>query len=200
MINKGYIIEECSIYNKPFINDNRVLIFRELWEMVEWDDPCCLTHLSSSYLNYGDTNNYPDGPLYITDLNFFENIEVCKKLAIFIARPKDIFWEPSLYFSKQPIYKEILSHLVFVGWNVEMGSGSAFTDGIYPIYLSEGISGKLCFDSSIAINVNRYGLVDNFTDSETICKLNNEYPNNEDFWYSTGIYVDKYTYNRISKN
>ena len=81
-----------------------------------------------------------------------------------------------------------------------MGSGSAFTDGIYPIYLSEGISGKLCFDSSIAINVNRYGLLDNFTDSEAVCKLNNEYPNNEDFWYSAGIYVDKYTYNRISEN
>ncbi|WP_131668270.1 hypothetical protein [Psychrobacter pygoscelis] len=189
-----------EIFYKPFTSNKSVIAIPELWNTLDWDDGCFTKNILPYVESQFDSETYAnDEFLMIKDIQFFRSMKKCGFYAIYNFIPDKISLSYDSSICKPLIMDDVLENLIFIGWNPRMETGSAFTDGLYPIYLESGISGRLCFDESISIKVNRFGLLDCFTDSEAICKINNECPKNEDFWYPTGLYVDKYTYSFISQ-
>lgn len=192
-----FTLEGCEIFDLPFIIDNQIIAIPELWKNIEWNDDCYQNNISQYCINYFSEENHPDDILCVTDMKFFDAIKQCRKMTIFYAYPNIM---PNLFntdFSNSIIYNQVLENLIFIGYNISSYSGSAITDGLYPIFLENCISGKLFYNPKISVVVNRFGLVDSLIEAEVICKTNKtlDYYNQE--WYPVKIYVDLFTYHTL---
>lgn len=197
-----FFVEGFELYDTPFSLDGIVYAIPELWNRMDENDECYISNISQHCTSFFNPSFYA---LKIKNLEFFESINLCEKLTIFYSKPNYLKSDSETDFYRSHLYNKVLENLVFLGWNVISGEGSAFTDGnIYPIYLS--ISGELHRSTKLtAIETNHFGLIDSLTDCQILCNLNNNhprnyhpsYPNNKVYWYPSGIYVDKYTYLKI---
>ena len=196
-----FYIEDCMLYDKPFIANGKILTFRKLWIIPNNDDECYHAFISPYCTNYFSDSNAPDDYLDIMDKRFLDGIKKYQKLSLFFYELTEFQSCSETKFYNNPIYNQIESQLIFIGYNVSSSQGTAITDGIYPIYLDEGISGNIIKNPEIDdILINDYGLLKIFKDCCYICDLNNKYNSDENTsWIPQKIYVDEYTYSIISK-
>lgn len=196
-----FFIEGCILFDAPFITDGYILAIHELWNIMQQRTKCYDTYLSPYCVNYFSKNNDPDNYLDITDLKFLDGIKKCNKFCLFFYDPIELQWGSETKFYTNPIYQYIKPKLQFLGYNVTGSQGSALTDGLYPIYLSHVISGKIVPSKTIShIPVNSFGLLNTFQDCLEVCRLNNETPLNDSeniYWRPQKIFADQYTYNKL---
>lgn len=195
-----FFIEGCMLFEQPFVTNNRILAIPELWKIIQQRDECYNIYLSPYCENYYSCTNEPDGFLDITNIKFLQGIEICNKLCLFLYAPIELQWGSETNFYNNPIYQQIQSDLICIGYNVTGSQGSALTDGLYPIYLDNGINGNIVLSKTISyIKVNRFGLLNTFQDCLLVCQLNNNSSFNDEtiYWRPQKIFVDKYTYSKM---
>lgn len=196
-----FFIEGCMLFDMPFIADGYILVIHELWKIMQQRTDCYDLYLSPYCINYFSTTNEPDNYLDITDIKFLDGIKKCDKFCLFFYDPVELQWGSETEFYMNPIYKQIEPKLKCLGYNVTGSQGSALTDGLYPIYLSDVISGKIVPSNTIShIQVNSFGLLNSFRDCLEVCKLNNESPLNDSdniYWRPQKIFADLHTYDKL---
>ena len=182
-----------EIYVKPFFYNDKALVFPELWESPEWNDLCFNTNIKPYVENQFSSETYAnDEFLKIIDINFFTSLEKCKFLTIFTSVPDDIKLSYESRVCLESIYDDVLNNLVFLGWNPRCEIASAITEGLYPIEVRN--KNAIFEDFTLDVSINQYGLIKDMASCQNICEINNTYERNQDFWFVSGIYVDKYTY------
>lgn len=186
-------LSNFEIYTNIFFYNDRALVFPELWKSPEWDDICFDSNVKPYVDTQFGTGIYAnDEFLEIKNIEFFKSLEKCKFFTIFNSVPDDTKLSYKSRVCSKDIYDDILDNLMFLGWNPRCEIASAITEGLYPIEIRD--TNTVFENLTLGVSVNQYGLLNDMASCQYICDVNNSNEMNQDYWFVSGIYVDKYTY------
>lgn len=198
-MNDSYFLGSCQIYSEILSIDEKIVIIPELWKGISWDDELFEKYVKNYARDSFDHSDYASENLQLTSSKFFEAIKGVGYYSIFTALPKqEILKLPyDSYIESSKLYNEILSNLIFVGWYPISYIGSAYMDGYYPCVVVKNEDNLMVKYDHNRYMLNEFLLIKDLLCCDEICKINQETKDNQDYWFSAGIYVDKNTFEKI---
>lgn len=180
----------CGI---PRYFDDRLILscYHGVWEPVK-----CLPSEIKAYFtdDVGNGDVSYGGLLQITDTKVFESLNKLGLYACFRGIAKEYINHVNV-FPPYEFYQNLISELKFMGWDIATGNGwcTASVEGVFPI---NPFTGDV-LDGNIS-QLNEYGLFYSLEHCKKYCQVNNEKISEDSPWYPVAVYVDLYSYNRLS--
>ncbi|MFA5982406.1 MAG: hypothetical protein WC782_00140 [Methylococcaceae bacterium] len=187
------IIASVMVCNLPKFLDGRLVLsgYHGVWEAVE--------KLPDDILSYftDDVGNKPvsyGGLLQIIDTQVLEILND-KGFFVCFRGIHEKYLEHVQAYPPKEIYQNLANGLKLLGWDISTGNGwcTASCEGIFPI---NPFTGEV-LDENIS-QLNEYSLFNDLDNCLNYCHINNEKIPENSPWYPVAIYVDQFSYKRLS--